>query len=426
MALSFRFRPFGELLGQRELGDMKTAAQIHDLSGVDRAGDVHHRQLPGLGGDDDDTADLPVLRCLEEDVGVFAVALRLHADKPRPARPLELRANRVHVGLVISAISGELESADVYRLEAGHQLLRSSLIVILVGEKFAREAQQGAVEGDFHGILRLSRQPVKIRRRLEFLSPHARQTGGQNECRDSHTLSSRSGAWPEHSLHKMNTRDYRMRTQNLAIKTGPRGELYRRAGRRWLFIAQGDDRVEAGGAGGGPDAEEQSDTDRYGNTQDGSPQGHGRGEARKDEARGERNQPAEEHAEHAAEHGEHHRFGQKLQHDVAAARADGFADADLARTFGDRHQHDVHYADTAYQQADGTKYDDHERHHGGDFVEVLHHLLGGGDGKAVGLIGGHAPLDAQHGAHFVLGLGHHARISDDDQHVLARVGEQLL
>jgi len=33
------------LRGQRELGDVKPAAQIHNLRGIERAGDVHHRQL---------------------------------------------------------------------------------------------------------------------------------------------------------------------------------------------------------------------------------------------------------------------------------------------------------------------------------------------------------------------------------------------
>src|SRR5690242_1900406 len=104
MAFSFRFPPFGEVLGQSKLGDMKTSAQIHDLSGVDRARYAHHSQLPGLGRNHDDATDLPVPGCLEEDVGIVAVTFGFDADDARPARPPELRANGVYVGHVVCAI----------------------------------------------------------------------------------------------------------------------------------------------------------------------------------------------------------------------------------------------------------------------------------------------------------------------------------
>ena len=48
------------------------------------------------------------------------------------------------------------------------------------------------------------------------------------------------------------------------------------------------------------------------------------------------------------------RVDQELQHDAALARADGAADADLLRAFGDGGEHDVHDADTAHQQ--GNEY----------------------------------------------------------------------
>ncbi len=52
----------------------------------------------------------------------------------------------------------------------------------------------------------------------------------------------------------------------------------------------------------------------------------------------------------AAEQAEHDGFDQELQQHVAAAGADGQAQADLARPLGDRHQHDVHDADAADEQ----------------------------------------------------------------------------
>ena len=43
---------------------------------------------------------------------------------------------------------------------------------------------------------------------------------------------------------------------------------------------------------------------------------------------------------------------EELHQDVALARADRHADADLARPLGDAHEHDVHDADAADEQAD--------------------------------------------------------------------------
>src|SRR6266481_4169080 len=57
-------------------------------------------------------------------------------------------------------------------------------------------------------------------------------------------------------------------------------------------------------------------------------------------------------ADHAAHGGEQHRLGEELEEDVPAAAAHRHADADLARAFGDRHQHHVGDADTADDQRD--------------------------------------------------------------------------
>ena len=57
----------------------------------------------------------------------------------------------------------------------------------------------------------------------------------------------------------------------------------------------------------------------------------------------------------AAQHRKHDRLDQELGQHLALERADGQADADLARALGDRDQHDVHDADAAHQQADAPQ-----------------------------------------------------------------------
>ena len=56
-----------------------------------------------------------------------------------------------------------------------------------------------------------------------------------------------------------------------------------------------------------------------------------------------------DHAEHdsedAASFGDEDGFGEELPQDVAAARADRFANPDLLRPLGHAHEHDVHDAD---------------------------------------------------------------------------------
>src|SRR5438128_1347248 len=61
---------------------------------------------------------------------------------------------------------------------------------------------------------------------------------------------------------------------------------------------------------------------------------------------------AADNPDHAAEPGEGHGFDQELQKDVPSPRTDRLADADLARSFGARNEHDVHDADAADDQRD--------------------------------------------------------------------------
>src|SRR5207247_1210222 len=73
---------------------------------------------------------------------------------------------------------------------------------------------------------------------------------------------------------------------------------------------------------------------------------------------------AERDANPSAEQAEDDRFEEDLQQHIAPARADGHAQADLARPLGDRHQHDIHDPDAAHQQR-----------HAGDAGEQRHHGL---------------------------------------------------
>ena len=109
-------------------------------------------------------------------------------------------------------------------------------------------------------------------------------------------------------------------------------------------------------------------------------------------------------SQHAARAGERHGLHQELADDVAAARAQGLAHADLARALGNAHQHDVHHADAAHQQAQRGDGDGHQADQAGDAVELLDDLVGRGDGEIVLRAGGQA-ADAAHDAlHFLESL----------------------
>ena len=69
--------------------------------------------------------------------------------------------------------------------------------------------------------------------------------------------------------------------------------------------------------------------------------------------------------------------------DVAAARAEGLANADLARALGDADQHDVHHADAAHQQAEAGDGDGDQPDQAGDAVELLDDLVRRGEAEIV-------------------------------------------
>ena len=64
---------------------------------------------------------------------------------------------------------------------------------------------------------------------------------------------------------------------------------------------------------------------------------------------------AEDDAEHAAGGRQEGRLDQELPEDLAAARAERLADADLARPLGHRDHHDRHHADAADHQRDRAR-----------------------------------------------------------------------
>ena len=71
---------------------------------------------------------------------------------------------------------------------------------------------------------------------------------------------------------------------------------------------------------------------------------------------------AKNEAHQATNNAENNGFKEELEHDMAGACADGFADADFACAFGDGYKHDIHDADAADDERDASN----EREHAGD------------------------------------------------------------
>ena len=80
----------------------------------------------------------------------------------------------------------------------------------------------------------------------------------------------------------------------------------------------------------------------------------GHGAVERKSADGEGNDVGQDDAEESADEGDGERLGQKLEEDVAAARAQRFLDADFAGALGDGDEHDVHQADAADAQREGA------------------------------------------------------------------------
>ena len=127
----------------------------------------------------------------------------------------------------------------------------------------------------------------------------------------------------------------------------------------------------------------------------------------------------------AAGTGERHRFEQKLPGDVAAARADRFAHADLASALGNADQHDVHHADTADQQTDRTENDGGNRDHRDDVVEFLDLHFRGRDQEIIFAVVGDVAAAAQHFGDLINSLIELIGICLDANLILVRAGDRL-
>src|SRR5208337_580133 len=157
--------------------------------------------------------------------------------------------------------------------------------------------------------------------------------------------------------------------------------LYRKS----LFVAQGFDRVEAGGADGWDHTADQSDG---GEDEDGDDQGDGvdheadvagfgvfgHGAVKRKSAYGEGNDVREDDAEDSADEGNGESLGQKLKENVAAARAQRFLHADFAGALGDGDEHDVHQADAADAEREGADETEQNLEADGDDLELVNLL----------------------------------------------------
>src|SRR6266567_2429502 len=114
--------------------------------------------------------------------------------------------------------------------------------------------------------------------------------------------------------------------------------------RRYLFVSQRIDRVEVGGFEGGVGSEHDSD-DGANHQSDNDPIHRDDGRQFQHQGEDVSAGDAEADSHDSADLAQHDGFHDELRHDVAFFGADGTADADFARSFGDGHEHDVHDAD---------------------------------------------------------------------------------
>src|SRR5947208_3764434 len=125
-----------------------------------------------------------------------------------------------------------------------------------------------------------------------------------------------------------------------------------------LFAPQGFDRIQFRRAHRGIQTKEQSDergnadAHRHGPRLD-------RGRKRRQLADDHRKDETKAGAEHAAERRKRDRLRQDLPDDVAAARAEGLSQPDLARALAHHHQHDVHDHDAADDERQRHDADEH-------------------------------------------------------------------
>src|SRR5215471_11424997 len=167
------------------------------------------------------------------------------------------------------------------------------------------------------------------------------------------------------------------------------------------FVAQRLDRIEAGRTRGRVGAEEDADAGAHDHAEQHRAQAQRRRQ-RAHRAHEQRERGADQDAHDAARERQRRRLDQELGEDVAPAGAQGLADADLARSLGHRHEHDVHDHDAAHEQRDRGDADrDHEDAAGERAVE-REPGVGGGNAEAILLPRPLVPARAQDVARLLL------------------------
>src|SRR5215470_713700 len=111
------------------------------------------------------------------------------------------------------------------------------------------------------------------------------------------------------------------------------------ASSRISLIAQRHDRIQIGRFGGRIDSEEEAETRRYTQPERHCPPFNG-SRKRSQVRNGYRNRRSEENPDDPADHGKRCGLHQELDQNIAAPRTGRLPDADLARAFGHRNQHD--------------------------------------------------------------------------------------
>src|ERR1017187_4892669 len=194
-----------------------------------------------------------------------------------------------------------------------------------------------------------------------------------------------------------------------------------------LLIPEGVDGVDAAGFDGGVDAEDDADGDG-----DAESDHHGRGSDDRLPFGGAGDQPGEEESEGNAQETSsdlyQDAFGEELADDIEAPSSDGAADADFSGAFHDGGEYDVHDADAAHKQRNGS---DGDHDVGEDGLGAL--LLGeegGGDGEGEilhGMVGGIEDGGDDFGDLDAVGAGLEAKVDAIEivLHVVALVPETV-
>lgn len=168
----------------------------------------------------------------------------------------------------------------------------------------------------------------------------------------------------EKSIFEMNVSDYHFKTGN---------RLY------FLLVSQTFDRIQPGSFACREDAEDQADADGNGQAGDDRPERNYRGKAGDEQHYQLADADRQRYADQTAEKCKRHCFEQELQNDRFFGCTDGFANADLFCSFGDRNEHDVHHADAADEQAETRDRDRDQADAADDAVKLGDKIIGGLD-----------------------------------------------